>query len=161
VLSSQDYRCVLTYPWYMSYSKDLILLFGVWDCAQKPHILSDDQAIIGCIASTCKRAEQVFPLSNMGVQVSHWTFQPPASPTISCYIQTTYPPGYEKPPMYIRRRISSVQVMCTGSAAHDWLLCPFFMSAMHLHWYDCLGLAIQKGGTYSQGGHHGEPKIEL
>jgi hypothetical protein len=31
----------------------------------------------GCITSTCKRADQVFPLSNLGAQISHWTFQPP------------------------------------------------------------------------------------
>jgi hypothetical protein len=29
VLSRQENRCVLTYVWYMSHSKDLILLFGV------------------------------------------------------------------------------------------------------------------------------------
>jgi hypothetical protein len=61
----------------MSYSKDLISLGGVWDCAQKPHTLADDNAQMGCITSNCKRAERAFPLSNMGAQVSHWTFQPP------------------------------------------------------------------------------------
>jgi hypothetical protein len=33
----------------MSYSKDLILIFGVWNCAEKPLSLSDDQAKMGCI----------------------------------------------------------------------------------------------------------------
>jgi hypothetical protein len=69
VLSRQENRCVLTYLWYMCYSKDLISLIGVWDCAQKPHSLSNDQAKMGCITSTCNRAEQAFPLSNLGAQV--------------------------------------------------------------------------------------------
>jgi hypothetical protein len=39
--------------------------------------LSDDKAKMGCITSTCKRAEQAFPLSNTGARVSHWTLQLP------------------------------------------------------------------------------------
>jgi hypothetical protein len=60
-------------------SKDLISLVGVWDYAQKPHSLSNDQAKMGCITSTCKRAEQVFPLSNRGAWVFPWSLQPPQS----------------------------------------------------------------------------------
>jgi hypothetical protein len=61
----------------MSYSKDFISMLGVWDCAQKPHSLSDDKAKMGYITSTCKSAEQAFPLSNLGAQVSHSTLQFP------------------------------------------------------------------------------------
>jgi hypothetical protein len=38
-----------------------------------------------------KRAEQAFPLSNLGDRISHWTF--PAPQDISSYIHTTDPPG--------------------------------------------------------------------
>jgi hypothetical protein len=48
-----------------------------WDGDQRPHSLSDDKANMGCTTSTCKRAEQAFPLYNLGDQVSHWNFQPP------------------------------------------------------------------------------------
>jgi hypothetical protein len=63
--------------------------FGNGD--QKPHSLSDDKVKMGYITSTCKRAEQVFPLSNLGAQISYWTF--PASPDLSSSIQTTNPLG--------------------------------------------------------------------
>jgi hypothetical protein len=128
----------------MSCSKDVISLFDVWDCAQKPHSLSDEQANIRCITSTCKRAEQAFPLSSLGVQLFHWTLHPPQIfPVLSGLWN---PHGYEKTPGYIRRRISSGKVMCTGSDAHAWCWCPFFVSAMHLHWSDCPGLATKKRG---------------
>jgi hypothetical protein len=54
--------------------------------------LSDDKAKMGCIVSTCKRIEQAFPLSNLGDQVSHWTFQPPQ---IFCHLSRVCmdPPG--------------------------------------------------------------------
>jgi hypothetical protein len=91
VLSRQENRCVLTYLWYMSHSKDLISLLVFWNGAQKPHSLSDDEAKMGCITSTCKRVEQVFPLSNLGAKISHWTF--PAPPDLLSSIQTTDPPG--------------------------------------------------------------------
>jgi hypothetical protein len=70
VLSRQESRCVLTYLWYMSYSKDLISLFVAWECAKKPHSLSDDNAKTGCTISTCKRTEQAFPISNLGLKSS-------------------------------------------------------------------------------------------
>jgi hypothetical protein len=38
-----------------------------------------------------KRAEQAFPLSNLGAQMSHWTF--PAPQDLSSSIQTTDPLG--------------------------------------------------------------------
>jgi hypothetical protein len=40
---------------------------------------------------TSKRAEQAFPLSNLGAQISHWTF--PAPQDLSSSIQTTAPLG--------------------------------------------------------------------
>jgi hypothetical protein len=92
MLSRLENRCVLTYLWHMSHSKDLILLLVVFvNGPQKPHSLSEDKDKMGYNTSTCKRAEQVFPLSNLGAQISHWTF--PASPDISSSIQTTDPPG--------------------------------------------------------------------
>jgi hypothetical protein len=33
------YYLHMVHLWYMGYSKDLILLLGVWDCAHKPHSL--------------------------------------------------------------------------------------------------------------------------
>jgi hypothetical protein len=48
-----------------------------WYCAWKPHSLSNDQAKSGCITSTCNRAEQAFPLSNLGAQVFPWSLPPP------------------------------------------------------------------------------------
>jgi hypothetical protein len=48
-----------------------------WDCAQKPHSLSNDQAKMGCITSTYNRVKNAFPLSNLGAQVFPWGLQPP------------------------------------------------------------------------------------
>jgi hypothetical protein len=53
-----------------------------------------------------------------------------------------------KIPGYIHGRMSSGKVMCTGSAAHYWFLCPFLIYAMHLHWYGCPGLATKKIGAH-------------
>jgi hypothetical protein len=47
-----------------------------WTCAQKPHSLSNDQTKMGSITSTCNRAEQSFPLSNMRARVFPWNLQP-------------------------------------------------------------------------------------
>jgi hypothetical protein len=67
------------------------LAFWCFGTVLRNLILSDDKAKMGCITGTCKRVEQVFPLSNMGAQISHWTF--PAYPDISSSIQTTDPLG--------------------------------------------------------------------
>jgi hypothetical protein len=53
------------------------LTFWCFGTVLRNHSLSDDKAKMGCITSTCKRAGQAFPLSNLGAQISHWTFQPP------------------------------------------------------------------------------------
>jgi hypothetical protein len=52
----------------------------------------------------------------------------------------------EKKPGYICGKMSSGKVISTGSAAHDWFWCPFFMSAIHLHWSIFPGLATHKRG---------------
>jgi hypothetical protein len=81
VLSRQENRCVLTYLWYMRYSKDLILLLGVFGTV--PRDLTAYQMMRlrwGAPQVPAKRAEQAFSLLNMGAHVSHWTF--PAPPKI-------------------------------------------------------------------------------
>jgi hypothetical protein len=67
---------------YLPMVHELLQIFDLtslvfWDGAHKTHSLSDDKDKMGCITRTCKRAEQAFPLSNMGAQISHWTLQPP------------------------------------------------------------------------------------
>jgi hypothetical protein len=70
--------CVLTYIWYMMYSKDLILLLGVF--VTVPRDLTAYQMMRlrwGAPQVPAKSAEQAFSLLNMGAQVSHWTFPAP------------------------------------------------------------------------------------
>jgi hypothetical protein len=92
VLSRQENRCVLIYLWYMSHSTDLILLFGVLEMVLRNLTAYQMMRLRwGASQVPAKRAEQAFPLSNMGAQISHWTF--PAPQDLSSSIQTTDPPG--------------------------------------------------------------------
>jgi hypothetical protein len=143
----------------MSYSKDLIFLFGVWDCAQKPHSLSDDQAKIGCITSTCKRAEQDFPLSNMGVQVSHWTLQPPQIfPVLSrlgTYLGMKKTQGTSAGENLQEKSCALGLLQMIGFGVPSSCLQCISTGLIVLVW------KLRKWGTHSQGGHHGAPKLEL
>jgi hypothetical protein len=92
VLSRQENRCVLTYIWYMSYSKDLILFLVVF--VTVPGDLTAYQMMRlgwGAPQVPVKSAEQAFSLLNLGARVSHWTF--PAPQDLSSSIQTSDPPG--------------------------------------------------------------------
>jgi hypothetical protein len=91
VLSRQENRYALTYLWYMVYSKDLILLLGVFGTV--PRDLTAYQMMMlrwGAPQVPAKRAEQAFSLLNLGDKVFHWTF--PAPQYLSSYIQTSDPP---------------------------------------------------------------------
>jgi hypothetical protein len=76
----------------MSYSKDLILLLGVFGTVLR-NLTSYQMMRLrwGASQVPAKRAEQAFYLLNLVAQVSHWTF--PAPQDISSSIQTPAPPG--------------------------------------------------------------------
>jgi hypothetical protein len=92
VLSRQENRCVLTYLWYMMYSKYLILLLGVFvTVLRNLTAYQMMRLILGASQVPAKSSEQAFSLLNLGYQVSHWTFPDPQD--LSSSIQTTEPPG--------------------------------------------------------------------
>jgi hypothetical protein len=57
--------------------KEFCFTSWCYNCAQEPHILSNDQAKMGFITSTCSHMEHSFPLSNLGAQVFPWSLHPP------------------------------------------------------------------------------------
>jgi hypothetical protein len=77
VLSRQENRCVLPYLWYMRYSKDLILLLGVF--VMVPRDLTAYQMMRlrwGAPQIPAKSADQAFSLLNLG---AHELYRPPKS----------------------------------------------------------------------------------
>jgi hypothetical protein len=78
VLSRQENRCVLTYLWYMRYSKYLILLVGVFGTGLRKLTAYQMMRLIwGASQVPAKCAEQAFALLNLVAQVTHWTFPAP------------------------------------------------------------------------------------
>jgi hypothetical protein len=92
VLSRQENRCALTYLWYIRYSKDLILLLGVFGTVLRNLTAYQMMRLRwGSSQVPARCAEQAFSLPNLGSQVSHWTF--PAPQDLLSSIQTPDPLG--------------------------------------------------------------------
>jgi hypothetical protein len=78
VLSRQENRCVITYIWYMRYSKYLIFLLGVFGTVLRNLTAYQTMRLRwGASQVSTKRAGQAFSLLNLVAQVSHWTFPAP------------------------------------------------------------------------------------
>jgi hypothetical protein len=76
----------------MSHSKYLILLFSVLETVLRNLTAYQMMRLRwGASQVPAKRAEKIFPLSNLGAQISHSTF--PAPQDLLSSIQTTDPLG--------------------------------------------------------------------